>query len=177
MLKLAQLTVAMNAFESSTKGMGKIGMDSVTISAFMEELEKIAISADVIARVGDKALKRGWSGARETKSLSRLMKAEGKAGKGAIMNPHAWEPKGYSPHGTTAISPQQTVAQRAKPSMQAQTVVQRGAPQTTPGTQTQMPARPSNLRRNLAMGGAVVGGMAAGHMMQQHQPQQSQMIH
>ncbi len=155
-LKLAQMTVAMNAFERSSKGMRKVGMDSVTIASFMEELDEIsskekrALDTAALRRISDKALSRGWSGARETKSIMRLTKAEGRLG--AKKFPHLYGDAAE----TVRKAPSPTVVQRARP---------------TPGTTSKRP--PSNLRRNLALGGAVVGGMAAGNMMSHH-PQQQQ---
>jgi hypothetical protein len=52
-------------------------MDIVTLTAFENELEKIALDTNVLGRISAKAAKRGWSPAREMLSTRQLMKAEG----------------------------------------------------------------------------------------------------
>lgn len=196
-LTMARLAIASNAFDFSQYGREKLGMDSVTIAAFFEELEKLedeagkekkAIDAQTMRRIGEKAVQRGWSGARETKSIMRLAKAEGRAAGAKILNPHVLEGIGHQTP-PTARQMAGTVSHRAPtprpaaaaPGMESTTagVIPKAigsnpthigqAPQASPVVQA------SNLRRNLALGGAAVGGgMIAGHMLPHHQQQQPQ---
>ena len=52
-------------------------MNIITLTAFENELEKIALDANMLNRISAKAAKRGWSPAREMLSTRQLMKAEG----------------------------------------------------------------------------------------------------
>ena len=59
-------------------------MDIVTLTAFEDEMEKIALDAEMLARISAKAAKRGWSPAREMHSAKQLMRREGNLGQKAI---------------------------------------------------------------------------------------------
>lgn len=50
-------------------------MRSETVIGFYDEMEKIAagLSADQMRRIGEKGAKRGWTAARESKSIKRLL--------------------------------------------------------------------------------------------------------
>lgn len=49
---LAQITVAMNAFELSKEGKEKTGMNSMTIGSFFDELEKISSALGTVYKTG-----------------------------------------------------------------------------------------------------------------------------
>lgn len=55
---LAQMTIAMQAFELSNEGREKIGMHSVTIGSFFEELEKIAAGMGSMASAMAKSVSK-----------------------------------------------------------------------------------------------------------------------
>ncbi len=148
-------------------------MHPKTVTSFFTELSKIAslektsLDATVLGRIADKAAKRGWSGARETKSIMRLAKREGQAiGKATGAHPS------HSPtmFADTAIkAAPQNPTRVARPPAPA-------AGGTMPGVRpnsVQPPSNPSsNFRRNLAIGGglAAAGGMV-GYAMPHRQRQ------
>lgn len=195
MLKLAQMAVAMNAFENS-KTTGS-DLRKVTVASFFDELEKIAVDAKMFARIADKAAKRGWSGARESQSIRRIAKAEGRRMEKVFGPAHIPEwhdatkvtrrpavpegtragvlPKSQSPVGDkTGVLPSphgqaSTPPPNALARTQAPTQSQRPPAQPPQGPQTQ---KPSRLRSGLALGGAVLGAGMIGHAMPQHQQQQ-----
>lgn len=158
-----------------------------TVEAFFDELVKIAginktaLNAQVLQSIAAKGAKRGWSGARETKSIMRLAKREGQAVSKAVGGVHSPEAFAHTAVRPSAHNP--TVAARGAPAMggtQANVV-----PQSVPaagGALAKVAPKPapaaasagggSNLRRQLAMGGAVAGGgMMVGHAMGNRQQQ------
>jgi hypothetical protein len=186
MLKLAQMAVAMNAFENSkTAG---ADLHKVTVASFFDELEKIAVDAKMFARIADKAAKRGWSGARETQSIRRIAKAEGRRME-KVFGPshlpeHVLDPtkvsrpaaggtvSGRGPKPSTPVGDKTGVlptphgqASAPQPQTTGQTQSQRPAAQTQ---QTQKP-QGSKLMKGLAIGGGVVGAGMLGHAMPQQQ--------
>lgn len=52
-------------------------MNRYTLAAFQDEMEKIALGAEQLARITAKGASRGWSGGRVNRSIMQLSKREG----------------------------------------------------------------------------------------------------
>lgn len=164
-LDLARLSVASNALDLSLYGREKLGMHSAMVTAFLDELEQIEKTANELTAVGrlgraavqdvkamKPAFKPGITQAIPTlKSRAAGMHAAGAGSTGA----HAVAPAVHAPTNA-GVTPQSLG----------------GGGMTKTHVRPQAAGGGSNLRRNLAIGGAVGGAAIAGHMMPHQQQQQ-----
>lgn len=140
-------------------------MHPITIASFVDELskiahEKIAIDAAMFERIGAKAVKRGWSGAREGQAIRRLAKAEGRA-VGKATGAH-------STHSPTMFA---DTAIKQVPQNPTRVARPGAVPGGTQAGVMPNSIKPSgNLRKNLAIGGAAAAtGAMAGYAMPHRQ--------
>lgn len=173
-LGLARLSVASNAFDFSQHGREKLGMNSVMITSFLDELEQIEKRANELTAVA-----RGLGGvARTARQEMKVVSPALKSGITQAMptlksRASGMHIAGGLSHSKAGISPAKAMAGAAQGATN---------PGVIPGslgggglTKTHIRPQaggPSNLRRNLAIGGAVGGAAILGHAVPQHQQQQ-----
>jgi|SRR6267154_2101723 len=175
---MAQLAVASDAFDKSLRGWEKKGMDSVSIAAFFDELEKLGMAKEANElTVAGRALGGLARTARtEMKAVSPALKT------GVTQAMPALKPRAAGMHVAGGFSstkaPVNIGGGAAHGATNAGVLPQSlgggGLTKTHVRPQGSPTAQASNLRRNLAIGGAVGGAMVAGHMMPHHQQQQPQ---
>lgn len=156
MLSLAKTAVAMNAFEDAEQGIERKGLGSVTIAAFLDELEKLG--AGIVKEV----LTKGLPKIRPHVNPQTIL--GGRPGANTIGR------KAQAAVGNLA----DTVAKKLPTLGGTSPGV---SPKSLTGGTTFRPPSPtpqkSHLLRNLAIGGGLVGtGAVAGHAIPSHQQQQ-----
>lgn len=126
-------------------------MNVFLLMAFQDEMSKIAgLNVKQLEHISNKALKRGWSGARESQHIKKVLDWQDKAARGVkrtILE------KTYVPPGGKAT----VVGRRPRP----------------PVAEASSQKKPGNLSRGLAMGAGGIGfGLGAGAVHHQRHDQQ-----